>query len=76
MSGIIDEFPKNEKVNDWLQEGYTIELAIKHLRPIAIDGKNYDDIRNDLENIAEDELDAVASLHFSHMKTILCNTHF
>lgn len=64
MSGIIDEFPKNEKVSDWLQEGFTIELARKELRPIVINGKNYDDIRNDLENIAEDDLDAVASLHF------------
>lgn len=64
MSGILGEFPKNEKVSDWFQEGYTIELARKELRPIVINGKSYDDIRNYLENIAEDDLDAVASLHF------------
>ena len=64
MSGILGEFPKNEKVSDWFQEGYTIELAREELRPIVINGKSYDDIRNYLENIAEDDLDAVASLHF------------
>ena len=64
MSGILDEFPKNEKVSDWLQEGYTIELARKELKPIVINEKSYDDIRNYLENIAEDELDAFSSLHF------------
>lgn len=64
MSGILDEFPKNEKVSDWLQEGYTIELAMKELKPIVINGKSYDDIRTYLENIAEDELDAFSSLHF------------
>ena len=65
MYGILGEFPKNEKVSDWLQEGYTIELAMKELKPIVINGKNYVDIRNYLENIAEDELDAFSSLHFS-----------
>ena len=64
MSGILDEFPKNEKVSDWLQEGYTIELAMKELKPIVINGKSYDDIRTYLENISEDDLSAVASLHF------------
>lgn len=65
MTGILGEFPKNEKVSDWLQEGYTIELARKELTPIAINGKSYDDIRTYLENIAEDELDAFSSLHCS-----------
>lgn len=64
MSVILGEFPKNEKVNDWLQKGYTIELAKKEFRPIVINGKSYDDIRTYLENLAEDKLDAVASLHF------------
>ncbi len=64
MSVILGEFPKNEKVSDWLQKGYTIELAKKEFRPIAINGKDYENIRNYLENIAEDDLSAVASLHF------------
>lgn len=65
MSGILGEFPKNGKVSNWLQEGYTIELARKELTPIVINGKSYDDIRTYLDNIAEDELDAFSSLHFS-----------
>ena len=64
MSVILGEFPKNEKVSDWLQKGFTIELAKKDLRPIVINGKSYDDIRTYLENISEDDLSAVASLHF------------
>lgn len=51
MSVILGEFPKNEKVNDWLQKGYTIELAKKEFRPIVINGKSYDDIRTYLENL-------------------------
>lgn len=64
MSGILGEFPKNVKVSDWLKEGYTIELLMKELKPIVINEKSYDDIRNYLENIDEDELDAFSSLHF------------
>lgn len=41
MSGILGEFPKNEKISDWLQEGFSIELAKKELRPIVINGKRY-----------------------------------
>ena len=76
MSVMLGEFPKNEKVSDWLQKGFTIELAKKEFRPIAINGKSYDDIRTYLENISEEDLSAVASLHFSQLKTILCSTHF
>ena len=76
MAGILGEFPKNEKISDWLQEGYTIELARKELTPIVINGKSYDDIITYMENIDEDELDAFSSLHFPRMKAILCNTHF
>lgn len=64
MSVMLGEFPKNEKVSDWLQKGFTIELAKKEFRPIVINGKSYDDIRTYLENISEEDLSAVASLHF------------